>query len=890
MLLTKLHRPPLSLEHVFRFRLIDELNKNMYKPFSLVCAPAGYGKSMLVSSWIEENKHPAAWLSLSSDENDYRTFLVYMIAAIQKVFPGKLEKTEALVKAPELPGNKLIVHSFINELDEIQENYIVVLDDYHLIRNEAIHQLIDELLRYPPENLHLCMLTRRDPPIRIQNLRVHTRMIEIRMGELTFTEEEVIGLFYKLHGIKLERSLAASLQKKTEGWITALQLISLASINKPHIEKELAAFSGDLNTLSDFLIEEILSDLSDDMKDLLMITSLLKRFNLDVVKACFQTKEHDDDDPLKTEALFNQLINSYFFLIPLDDHQKWFRYHHLFQRTLFKHLRLWFNSERIKEVYYAAAKWFEDEGLIDEALDYMIKSEKVEEAVKIVKINAHAEFLKNVGKVEPWLNKLPLVVKENSPSLQLIKAWLAFGEFHLEKIPPILEKVNILIQDTIPDPQLSSELSFFRGNFQYWTGDTEGSIQSFDQSMNQCDHLPDHIKCNIELVRYMALQRKGHYDTIVIDLKSRINKSNKYSTMDIAYYWGSLTFVHLLSGKLRSAYDSAVQMQMFTEKIGATFLKNWSFYLQALANFQLFQLDKAYDHFAVISEKHYIIDTMAVFDSKVSLALIHQLNGNSKEANKLIAAAIDYTKEIGNPLSLLQVQSAQSRIALLQGDIQSAFQWADTFKEPPSFAGMFFWQEIPHMTKAKVLIAKGTAEFLQKAKEILITMLDIATSSNLLCQMVEINLLLSIALQKMGQEEASMEKLKASVLLAKKLGFIRPFVEAGKSAIELLNSLKDTGIAVDFVQEINSLVTKVTRNQDTALHENIEVSEKVVLTERELETLELLASGLRNKEIANALFVSEGTIKKHVYNMGQKFETSSRVDLLNRTRQLGLIQ
>ena len=889
MLLTKLHRPPLSLEHVFRFRLIDEFNRNIYKPFSLVCAPAGYGKSMLVSSWIEENKHPAAWLSLSSDENDYRTFLIYMITAIRKVFPGKLEKTEALVKSPELPGNKLIVHSFINELDEIQENYIVVLDDYHLIRNDEIHDLIDELLRYPPENLHLCMLARRDPPIRIENLRAHNRMIEIRMSELTFTEEEVIGLFYKLHGIKLERSTAASLQKKTEGWITALQLISLALKNKLNIENELTSFTGDLNTLSDFLIEEILSDLSDDMKDLLVITSLLKRFNLDLVKACFQTKEHDDDDPLKTETLFNQLINSHFFLIPLDDNQKWFRYHHLFQRTLFKHLRLWFNSERIKKVHYAAAKWFEDEGLIDEAIDYMIKTGKVEEAARIVKNIAHAEFLKNINNVERWRNKLPLVVRENSPELQLLKAWYAFGQFHLEKIPPILEKVNMLIQDTEPDPQVSSELKFFQGNFQYWMGDTEASLQTLDQSLNPCDHLPEHVRCNIRLVRYIAFQRTGKYAELVTEIHSQIKRTDKYTSLDIAYYWGSLNFVHLLSGQLRSSLDTGVQFQMFTEKIGADFLNNWSRYLQALAHLQFFELDKAFNHFALAGEKQYNLDTMAVFDSKVSLALIHQLNGKSKEANKLIATAIHFAKEIGDPLSLLIVESAQSRIALLQGDIQTAFQWAETFKEPPSFAGMFFWQEIPHMTKAKVFIANGTPESLQKAEGILITMLDIATSSNLHCQMVEINLLLSLALQKMEQKEASMEKLKASLIQAEKYGFIRPFIEAGILAIELLNSLKDTGIAVDFVQEINSLVTKATRKQETVLREKNEGSKKVILTERELETLELLASGLRNKEIANALFVSEGTIKKHIYNMGQKFETSSRVDLLNRTRQLGLI-
>ncbi|WP_297795978.1 LuxR C-terminal-related transcriptional regulator [uncultured Eudoraea sp.] len=889
MLLTKLHRPPLSLEHVFRFRLIDELNKNMYKPFSLVCAPAGYGKSMLVSSWIEENKHPAAWLSLSSDENDYRTFLIYMIAAIRKVFPGKLEKAEALVKAPELPDNKSIAHSLINELDQIQVNYIVVLDDYHLIRNDAIHQLIDELLRYPPENLHLCMLTRRDPPIRIENLRAHNRMIEIRMRELTFTEEEIIGLFYKLHGIKLERSLAASLQKRTEGWITALQLISLASKNKPNIENELSSFTGDLNTLSDFLIEEILSGLSDDMKELLFSTALLNRYCLELVKACFQPKEDDNSDFLKTETLFDQLINSNFFLIPLDDKRKWFRYHHLFQKTLVTHLGSRFDTERIKRVHYLAAKWFENQGLIEEALGHMIKSGKYEEAAIIIKINAHDEFLKNVGKVETWLNKLPLDVKENSPSLQLVKAWHAFGQFHLEEIPPILEKVNILIKDTVPDPHLSSELYFFQGNFQYWTGDTEGSIQSFDQSLKQCDHLHEHVRCNIELLRYLALQRKGNYNMAVTDLNSRIKRTEQYTRMDIAYYWGSLAFVHLLAGELRSALDAADQMQMFTKKIGANFLLNWSFYLQALVNLQLFQLDKAFDHFEVTSEKHYVIDTIVVFDSKVSLALIHQLNGKSKEAFKIISATIDYAKVIGDPVSLLLVQSAQSRIAILQGDIQAAFQWADTFNEPPSFAGMFFWQENPHMTKAKVFIAKGTPECLQKAEEILITMLDIASSSHLDCQLVEINLLLSLALEKMGQKKASMEKLKTSVILAEKHGFIRPFIEAGKSAMVLLDSLREKGVASDFIDEIDKLIIKVSDKKDSALHKNIEVSEKVVLTERELETLELLATGLKNKEIANALFVSEGTIKKHTYNMGKKFNTSSRVSLLNRARELGLI-
>jgi len=673
-------------------------------------------------------------------------------------------------------------------------------------------------------------------------------------------------------------------------------LASLASKKKPNIEKELASFTGDLYTLSDFLIEEILSGLDPEMMKLLFTTALLDRFCLELIKACFLSNEDDSWEVSKTKTLFDELINSNLFLISLDDERKWFRYHHLFQEMLVDHLGPILDTESIKRIHYFAAKWFEEEGLISEAIDHMLKAEKDKEAAEIIKAHSFQEFLSNLGNVEIWLSKLPLDIKENSPDLQLLKAWHAFGQFQLEKIPPILEKVTILIQDTVPDPLLLSEISFFQGNFQYWMGDTEGSIQTFDQALNQRDNLPEYVRSNIELVRFIALQKKGEYDTIVGELKERIKSSGKYTSTDIAYYCSTLTFAHFLSGRMRNAMDVAVQMQMFSEKIGSNFLINWSYYLQALANLQLFQLDKAFNYFEITDQKHNIIDTVAVFDSKASLALIHQLNNNSKEANRLISEAIDYAKNIGDLQSLLIMQSAQSRITLLQGDVQTALQWADTFNESPSFAGMFIWQEIPWMTKAKIFIAKGTPESLQKAEEILNMLYELAAPSHLDCQLVEINLLQSIALIKMNRTGASMEKLKTAVLQAEKYGFIRPFIEADHLAPDYLKKLKENGIAVDFINNINSLIAKRDYNiagsfqKDTALPPNLKDYEKVVLTERELEIVQLLAVGLRNKEIADKLFVSEGTIKKHVYNMGQKFDTSSRVDILNKARVLELIE
>jgi LuxR family maltose regulon positive regulatory protein len=896
MLKTKLHRPPLSAEHVLRHRLIDELNSNIYKPLTLICAPAGYGKSMLTSSWIEESNNQSVWLSLSEDDNDLRTFVIYIIAAIQKTFPGHLAKTEDLINAPELPSVSLIAQNLINELDQIQEDFIVILDDYHLIHDNNIHQLIDEVLKYPPEHLHLCLLTRRDPALRIRNLRVHNRMTEIRMEELTFTIEEIIELFRNIHGINLKETTAVSLQETTEGWITALRLASMASKNDPEIEESLASFKGELHTLSDFLIEEILSKLSVQLQDLLFITALLGRFCLDLTKSCFLKSENHPSEKTKLDELFNQLINSDLFLIPLDDERKWFRYHHLFQNILINQLGSRFDSRKRASIYLAAANWFEKQGLIDEALHNFILAEEYNKAAALVLANAHSEFVNGVGKVETWLNILPPEMKDNNPYLLLLNAWHAFGQFHLERIPPIIQKVNELIKDTEPAFQISTELGFFQGNFQYWMGDTEGSIKTLSKAMSHFDQVPPHVRCNIQLVLAMAMQKNGAYDKIVPETKSKINNPEKYTGIDIGYFYGILSFVHLLSGNLRKVLDAAEQMQLHTKKIKHKFLLYWSYYLQALAELQLFQTDKALKHFEIVSQKHLIVDTRAVFDSMAATALLEQFNNNSVEAIRLLTNAVNYATEISDQQSLTVIRSAQARIALMQGDLQKATEWANSFDEPPSFAGMFFWQEVPCITKSKVLINTGTRDSLQLAEEVLNLLYDLAAPNHLYIQLVEINLLQSLVLFKTNQVEKSIEKMKAALLQAEKQGFLRPFVEVGDLALEPLEIMKERNVCVDFIQEVTSLIIKRASSVSNDLHKhafipsNSNDNEKVVLTNRELETLYLLAEGFRNKEIANKIYVSEGTVKKHVYNMGQKFNTSTRVELINKARDLGYIQ
>ena len=222
---TKLYPPKTVNDHVHRVRLLEKLNNNYQKnALTLVSAPAGYGKSYLVSCWLTESKLPYGWISLSEDDNDIGTFLEYLVAAVEKVFPEKLEKTSDLLQAAELPPVSVILNLLINELDEIEKEFVLVLDDYFLIKEKKIHDLIDGLLQYPPENMILCIITRRDPPLKIGSLRAYNRMNEIRMEDLSFKVQEIPVLYKNMIGLGISEETSERLLKRTEGWVTGLRL------------------------------------------------------------------------------------------------------------------------------------------------------------------------------------------------------------------------------------------------------------------------------------------------------------------------------------------------------------------------------------------------------------------------------------------------------------------------------------------------------------------------------------------------------------------------------------------------------------------------------------------------------------------------------------------
>ena len=843
----------------------------------------------------------AIWISLGNDDNELRIFLNYLHIAIENAIPGTVTKFLELIQGPELPPMRVISETLLNDMDEIEENFILVLDDYHLINDEDIHELIDALLRFPPQNMHLVMVSRRDPPLSLNYLRANSRMNEIRMHDLSFTESEVVSLFNNMFGIHLSEEVIKQLLLKTEGWIVGLRLASLIIDKVENKESLLQNLDGDIYTISEFLLEEVLMKQANEIQSFILATSILNRFCVELIDE-LQIKPPESKEPyLSGREFLEWLIDQNLFIISLDDQNKWFRYHHLFQELLQNLLTQKMPQEIVLKHHRNASLWFEKQELVEEALEHKLAAGDELAAIKLIEKYAHQEFVKGVFRIRKWLDSIPEHLRHKRPKILLIEAWQAFGQFQLEKIPALLEKAEILLEGKDIEPQLQAEIDFFHGNFQYWTGDTASSIKTLKQALSYTDNLPAHIHGNIELILNMALQRGGHYEMIIARLQQELRGLDRSGGYQFTYTYGSLVFSHLLQGKLQQSIEAAHQWANHSTKLAAHYFLGWSNYLQAGANFHMFKLDKALDHIKLTYDKRYILDLRASLDNMAIMTFVYHFKNEPTLVGNTIQNMVEFARNYNDPLALLVSRSVQARCQYLHGDLIPAMQWAESFEEEVDFSGMFFWNEVPWITRAKILVANGTEENLITATQLLEELLEVSVSSNLLIHIPEIKILLALVYQKQGKSDQSLRIFEEALILASTEEMIRPFIEAGDDIRSILETIRAKNQEIPFIETLIKNIDQYSLDKKQCLVKSSikeaedkeftkELSGLELLTIRENEIVGLVAEGLRNKEIASKLFVSEITVKKHLSNIFKKMEVKNRITLINKAKDEGLIE
>ncbi|HKT03555.1 MAG TPA: LuxR family transcriptional regulator, partial [Rugosimonospora sp.] len=376
---TKLFRPEVRRSLVARPRLSDRLGHGVAARLTLLSAPAGFGKTTLLSAWLASagaRKRSVAWLSLEESDSQPAAFWTYVIAALQRVVPGVGAGTLPLLQSAR-PPIEAVLATVVNELAAVPDGVDLVLDDYHLVDDPAVHAGVAFLLEHLPPRVHLVISTRVDPPLPLARLRARGELVELRAADLRFTLDEAAAYFTEVAGLELSTSDIATLDGRTEGWIAALQLAALSMRGRADVSGFIAGFAGDDRYIVDYLVEEVLARQPDEVRDFLVRTSILSRLSGPLCDAVTGTPGG--------RAMLAALDRANLFLVRLDDNRQWYRYHHLFADVLYTRL-LDGQPDLVAELHRRASHWYDGNGEPAPAVRHALAAGDVERAAGLVEL------------------------------------------------------------------------------------------------------------------------------------------------------------------------------------------------------------------------------------------------------------------------------------------------------------------------------------------------------------------------------------------------------------------------------------------------------------------------------------------------------------------------
>ena len=831
----------------------------------------------------------SAWISLDENDDDPRIFLLYFVTAIQSVYPEACKNILSIVNASQLPPVDYLTNKLINELTVIPENIILALDDYHFIQDQAIHQMLAILIHNIPPQIHLMIATRKDPPLPIHLLRGRNQMLEIRAVDLRFTIEEAREYFEHIHGEELDLNAVSSLTKSAEGWITGLRLAALSLRGQEDLRASVGILEGSSTFfyVREYLFNEVLSRQSQDIQDFLIKTSILDHFCSELCDAVI--------DGSTSHILLEKLSKPNLFLINLDMEHKWYRYHHLFQDLLRHRLKRTYSQEEVYKLHHRASNWFENNNMIEEALNHAIASEDMDTAVQLIEVFRHDLLnAEDWYTLERWLNRLTDVSVQTQPELLLARAWTMQLRYQIDMIPPILLEVEILLSADNKN-WTDAQLLVIRGeidalkSFLYYTNDE--CAQALASSLSALECIPlDHTFVRSIAIIIMALAYHGTGQSKLGLKKLNTFLAETHSELIVARVLIGQTYIHMMRGDLHKAEHVLNQLQSLTDEASLPISKIVARWLLGKINYERNNLDAARKFFLGVFELRYSAQFIHVHDSMLTLAMIEHVQGLPENGARVIADLRKFSHEREIIWKLHEIDSAEARLALHSGNEELAIQLVQSISSD-ILPTMLVFLEIPIITKAQVLIRQGTDYSINEAILLLEELLAYVDKMHITYHKIRILACLALAYQANGRNKDAKNALESSLKLAHPGVFIRTYVDLGQDIIDLLKQLSDQGVEIDYILKIlaafpgqDQIGEKQRSRKALANNEIIEP-----LTRREHEVLEFLGKWLSDKEIAKELVISPRTVKKHNGNIYAKLGVQDRMRAVEKAKELGLL-
>ncbi len=915
LLTTKLYIPPPRPDMVGRERLIRRLEEGLRlkRKLTLLSAPAGFGKTTLLSAWAASGGRPMAWLALDEGDNDPARFWSYVAAALRTI-PGLRESgvgESALVafSAPQPPATEAVLTGLINEIAATAEPLCLILDDYHLIAARPVHDGLAFLIDHLPAPVHLVIASRADPPLPLALWRGRGQVTEVRAADLRFTPEEAAAFLHQATGLKFSEEDVVALERRTEGWITGLQLAALSMRDREDVSGFIQAFTGSNRYVLDYLTEEVLQRQPDPVQAFLLQTSILERLCGDLCDAVLQnqpTRESTGEPTQSTDLptcrfvdsqeILEYLESANLFIVPLDEERRWYHYHRLFADLLRARVEE-AQPRRVAELHRRASAWFEERGMVEEAVTHAVAGEDLARVGMLIERHGLPTLMRGeLITLLRWIAALPEERVLTSARVCVLHAWALLLTGQGRAVEPRLGQAEQRLR-TAPDDDLAGEIAAILAYLTLQRGDVAGTVELARQALDLLN--PESL--GIRGVVYFVLGGSHLLRGEIAEASEAMARASavgrRGGNIHVAVpALNSLAGIQMLQGHLHQAQATAREAVRLATGSTARPLPIAGGALSALAElaYERNDLKAALAHAREgIKLGRRWGNAEALGNSYLTLAQVLIGRGDLAGAREALQEAEQMSRDLEpNPL-LTQLHAGWARWWLARGDLKAAADWAEETQESildrlnPLGAG-----EALALARARLALGQPDA-----ALEVLSPVLGLAHSQGLNGVAVEALALQSLALQAREAIEPALEALGEALALARPEGYARRFVDLGPALARLLSAYDRRAAGDDALQTYTRELLRAMAETGTArAHAPAPPSTDrksaplESLSPRELEVLAQVAEGLSNREVARRLYIAESTVKSHLNAVYGKLEVKNRTQAVARARALGLLE